>query len=493
MGHHYRDLAGWGEEEESPPPSGTPEINVTGNGNSISNGDATPSATDHTDFGSSPVGTPISRTFTIENTGDGSLTGVNVSVPSGFTLTSAPSATIAASDSSTFTVRADAASKATFSGNISIASNDSNENPYTFAITMTAIQAEMNVKGNGVSIADGDATPSSGDHTDFGSTQVGTTVTRTFTIENTGDDTLTITTPITVPSGFTCTSQPATSVAAGGSTTFQVRADASAVQTYSGDISIASSDADENPYNFSISVTVTILTDNLVSWYDASDAATLFEDSGGSTPAADNADVIGRWADKSGNGYHLTQATTGNKPTLRTNIQNGKSGIRGDGTDDILSNTSYPDFGDTYTVYWVLKNNSAGDAQQINFYVTNGAVITGFGGYIDSNNSQVLFRDASSSRTLSKGDLRDNTTRIHRMTNTGSQGQYGLNDAAVTTVAYTAPNPNTLNRLEVFGTGTIANYFQHGDLFEILIYSATHDATQQANMVAYLNAKWACF
>lgn len=46
---------------------------------------------------------------------------------------------------------------------------------------------EVDVQGNGVSIASGDTTPSTTDHTDFGSTIVnGGTITRTFTITNSG-------------------------------------------------------------------------------------------------------------------------------------------------------------------------------------------------------------------------------------------------------------------------------------------------------------------
>ena len=94
---------------------------------------------------------------------------------------------------------------------------------------------EMNVTGNGQDIADGSATPSAGNHTDFGGALVaGGQVTRTFTIENTGTAALSLTgTPIVVISGaqsndFAVALEPADSVAAGASTTFQVTFDPSA-------------------------------------------------------------------------------------------------------------------------------------------------------------------------------------------------------------------------------------------------------------------------
>ena len=119
---------------------------------------------------------------------------------------------------------------------------------------------EMNIKGNGISIVDGDNSPSTSDHTDFGSTAVtGGTVVRTFTIENTGSATLNLTgsSPYITISGanasdFSVTAIPSNSIAAAGSTTFQITFDPSAVGTRSASISIANDDANENPYNFDI-------------------------------------------------------------------------------------------------------------------------------------------------------------------------------------------------------------------------------------------------
>jgi HYDIN/CFA65/VesB-like, Ig-like domain len=118
---------------------------------------------------------------------------------------------------------------------------------------------EMGITGNSVGIADGDSTPSSGDHTDFGSADISSgTVVRTFTITNTGAGTLTLSgTPAVEVSGanaadFTVSSPPAASIAGSGSTTFQVMFDPSAAGTRSATLSIANNDSDENPYTFDI-------------------------------------------------------------------------------------------------------------------------------------------------------------------------------------------------------------------------------------------------
>jgi hypothetical protein len=125
--------------------------------------------------------------------------------------------------------------------------------------TVTSLVPEIEVQGNGTIITDGDTTPATADHTDFGTTPVaGGSVVRTFTIRNTGTGALTLGgSPRVVIGGlhaadFTVTGQPAASVVAAGSTTFQITFDPLAAGTRSATVSIANNDADENPYNFGI-------------------------------------------------------------------------------------------------------------------------------------------------------------------------------------------------------------------------------------------------
>src|SRR5205823_3890290 len=60
---------------------------------------------------------------------------------------------------------------------------------------LSSPEQEINVQGNGVSIASGDTTPDLADHTDFGSVNVSSgTIVRTFTIQNTGGAALSVST-----------------------------------------------------------------------------------------------------------------------------------------------------------------------------------------------------------------------------------------------------------------------------------------------------------
>ncbi len=244
-----------------------PEINVKGNSTTIATGDTTPDAADHTDFSTTAVsGGTVARTFTIENTGLAALnlSGTPKVALSGtnaadFSVTTQPGSPVAASGTTTFVITFDPSAVGLRTATVSIANDDGDENPYTFAIQGTGIAPEINVKGNNTTIASGDATPSLSDHSDFDSVNVSSgTVVRTFTIDNLGTDNLNLTgTPKVTLSGtnaadFTVTTQPASPVAASNTTTFVITFDPSAVGLRTASVSIATNDSDENPYTFAI-------------------------------------------------------------------------------------------------------------------------------------------------------------------------------------------------------------------------------------------------
>ncbi|MBP7830399.1 MAG: choice-of-anchor D domain-containing protein, partial [Kiritimatiellae bacterium] len=239
-------------------PPGDPEIAVSGNGLNIADGDTTPSVTDHTDFGSVDVsgGAPVTRTFTVTNSGLSELTLGSV-VTSGthktdFVVTSQPAPSLAAGGSTTFQVRFAPGGGGLRSATLSLSSNDGDENPFDFAVQGRGAVPEIAVSGNGVSIADGDTTPSGSDWTDFGTISADTgTLTRTFTITNSGDAALSVGT-VSVTGAFSVASQPAASVAAGGSTSFEIAFTPRANGAHGATVSFTNGDSDESPFNFAV-------------------------------------------------------------------------------------------------------------------------------------------------------------------------------------------------------------------------------------------------
>jgi len=123
-------------------------------------------------------------------------------------------------------------------------------------VILTYAIPEIDITGNAVSIADGDTTPSLSDYTDFGSTNVGVGLSKTFTIYNTS-----ATAPLSIgtisisgtnASDYSVTSAPSSVVAIGSSTTFTITFTPGSNGVKTADISIVNNDTDENPYNYSI-------------------------------------------------------------------------------------------------------------------------------------------------------------------------------------------------------------------------------------------------
>ncbi|MEX2113552.1 MAG: Calx-beta domain-containing protein, partial [Pirellulales bacterium] len=122
-----------------------PEINVAGFEHSISDGDATPTFVDATEFGAvGALTNSLTHAFSIRNTGNAPLQlGGNPPVQiSGlhagdFTVLSQPAATIAPGAVTTFQVMFHPSAVGLRQATISIASNDANESTYDFAVQGT--------------------------------------------------------------------------------------------------------------------------------------------------------------------------------------------------------------------------------------------------------------------------------------------------------------------------------------------------------------------
>lgn len=87
-------------------------------------------------FGSTTLGTPVSRVFAIHNLGTAPLTLGALTIPSGFAVVGAfPDGPVAPGATVTFTVQLTAATAGTFSGALSFVNGDADENPFTFPIS----------------------------------------------------------------------------------------------------------------------------------------------------------------------------------------------------------------------------------------------------------------------------------------------------------------------------------------------------------------------
>ncbi|HEV3409223.1 MAG TPA: choice-of-anchor D domain-containing protein [Chthoniobacterales bacterium] len=137
-----------------------------------------------------------------------------------------------------------------------IESNDNNNTTRLKWTVSTSYSPEIDLRGNGVSIPDDDASPSAADHTDFGYADVASgTITRTFVIQNTGNGSLSVTgvprVKIFGSSDFSVSIQPESPVSAGSSRSFQISFDPSGMNA-TAEVVILNNDADEGSYSFAI-------------------------------------------------------------------------------------------------------------------------------------------------------------------------------------------------------------------------------------------------
>ncbi len=195
------------------------------------------------DFGTVAFAQTVQKTITIENTGTAPLeiTGIESDV-SGLTFDTTMF-TLAPNGSQTVTVTFPSSVEGTFSGNITISSNDPDRATQTLSVSVIVQPPPapaISVQQTAVN---------------FGTIEAGQTVQRTITIRNTGTAPLEITGIQSNVSGLTFTPYMFTLVP-NGSQTVTVTFPSSSEGTFSGTITISSNDLKSGTQTLSVSVTV---------------------------------------------------------------------------------------------------------------------------------------------------------------------------------------------------------------------------------------------
>ncbi|MBK8091506.1 MAG: choice-of-anchor D domain-containing protein [Verrucomicrobiaceae bacterium] len=210
-------------------------------------------------FGSVATVTSDTRTFTVRNTGDGNLNLGSISFSGGnstdFSVTSPPAATVAPGASTTFTVAFAPPMLGPRATTLRIPSNDVDENPFEITLNGIGLAPEIGVEHPvGTNLADGAAAVG------FGSIEIGNNATRTFTINNTGNDALT-TIAVTFNGGnagdFVVTAPSPSSLAVSGAASFTVSFAPTALGARATTMRVASNDSDENPFDIILNGTGT--------------------------------------------------------------------------------------------------------------------------------------------------------------------------------------------------------------------------------------------
>lgn len=257
-------------------------------------------------------------------------------------------------------------------------------------------------------------------------------------------------------------------------------------------------------------------------WLDASYAPSLYDaTSGGSLVAADGS--VARWEDRSGNGRHATQGTSGSRPLRKTSVQSGKDVIRFDGSDDWLSIGSstgafrFLHGGNGYSVFAVCQFRAS--------EIRQGILHTGAGGSESGDSGSVgasLSGNASTGsisygawngaveprpigNTLSSA-ITTNQFLLVSATGIANSGTASLrsalrkNGGAATTGNTSTSTASTADALHDLRIARLTSYNGAGsldydvyatiDVAELLIYDSALSDTDRGAVETYLLNKW---
>ena len=302
-------------------------LQVKGNGQIINRGSINPKLTNYTDFGE--VNGSKIYSFELKNIaskkGNKNLKKVNVTITgsSDFSIIQNASGNIKSGGKQNIKIKFTPSSSGIKKATITITYNNGKYSSYSFDIQGMSSnkEPEIDVTDNFDNQIEDNSTnsPLLTNNTDFGSIDVGTSVTVTFRIYNIGTNgsKLNVFNPVLIAntSGYFSVSNLASTkkINQGKFTTFTITFTPISLGTFSAEVSISNDDADENPYTFTVRGTSVppltigpggVVTD-LKLWLKANENVSTNSNNG-----------VTLWGDNA-RGSDATVNTSGQEPTFR--------------------------------------------------------------------------------------------------------------------------------------------------------------------------------
>jgi hypothetical protein len=230
----------------------------------------------------------------------------------------------------------------------------------------------------------------------------------------------------------------------------------------------------------------------VIFWLDAADAATLFQDQAGTIPVNATGQLIGRWKDKSSNGWHaVANGGAAGMPVFHGNQQNGRPSVRFDGSSDSLSTHVASLQGSTYTFFVVARRISVRSQEALMSVHNAGAV--------DWNSDASVCVGMAYNDIL--GDARNyyiKSQLVHPGSDTSfmfcSKYDGGNNTAYLNGVGTTPVSSSGNLSAETITLGArnaALTEFNNHEYFEILIYNGALSDAERGAVEQYLGSKYA--
>jgi hypothetical protein len=224
----------------------------------------------------------------------------------------------------------------------------------------------------------------------------------------------------------------------------------------------------------------------LSSWIAAPDIAglQLWLDADDSDTITLNGSTVSQWNDKSGNGYHVSQATASNQPTLTSNVLNSKNVLRFDGGDYLTNASATPVGGSTNRTIFVVFNYTGSNIRYAFMLGPNGASSGQQFGISQEIAVRVSFGNRIWSSSVGSSHSIVSIVLDGTSTTDISAWQNG------TSLSISSTLSNTINTQSSFGVGGQGSSLLIGDVAEVLVYSSALSTSDRESVESYLSSKW---
>lgn len=222
-------------------------------------------------------------------------------------------------------------------------------------------------------------------------------------------------------------------------------------------------------------------------------ASPLWTTSARTTPALADGDPVGGWDDISGNGRIFTQATAGQRGTLKLAVADGKRAVRfvAASTQALICTTEFLNVAN-FTFVAVFKHTAAASAEVYLDQGPTGAAAQLAGIIGNSNNTdRCLFRDsANNSISIVPSLFSDANYHVCIAKLDGTTGTLYSNGGKKTVSTNASYTPATFEAAPLPAVGGGAGSYLDGDVCEVLVYNRPLEDFERVQVERYLGSTW---
>jgi hypothetical protein len=226
----------------------------------------------------------------------------------------------------------------------------------------------------------------------------------------------------------------------------------------------------------------------LTTWLDGADASTLYDATSGGSLVSSGGSVA-RWQDKSGNGNHAVQSSSGARPTR------GSGAIAFNGSSQFMSiPQSGLQFGTSaFSMFAVVKLTTLSSIASIvisqDDSASNGPILRLLA--MGEQNALLTVRTPSASATnaATGNTFATGSYQLCEVSRASDVYSLRLNSGTAATMSV-AGSLNLGVQVNIGANQAAADWWLNGSIGEIIMYSGSVSSGDRSQILAYLNAKW---